>query len=144
MQKNWFTILNVMVTVRVYIIKVWLFLLCLVNCWSVCNQTWFDNIASCGKMGLLHSRSVSQWRFKCQWMFVQMIYSESQKILLPNLVWWCSIMSLECHADFFFFFFFWGGAIFKVKVTVRAHMIKICECAWENQLFLLFLCKKLG
>ena len=30
---------------------------------------------------------------KCQWMFVRMISSEPQNILLPNLVWWCSIMS---------------------------------------------------
>ena len=29
----------------------------------------------------------------CQWMFVQIIFSEPQNILLPNLVWWCSIMS---------------------------------------------------
>ena len=29
----------------------------------------------------------------CQWMFVWMIFSESQNILLPNVVWWCSIMS---------------------------------------------------
>ena len=30
---------------------------------------------------------------KCQWMFVRMIFSESQNILLPDLVWWCSIIS---------------------------------------------------
>ena len=38
-EKNWFTIVNVKVTVRAYIIKIWLFLLYLPNCWSVCNQT---------------------------------------------------------------------------------------------------------
>ena len=42
--------------------KVWLFLLCLLNCWSICNQTWlivhyYVNWVSCGKMGLLCSRS---------------------------------------------------------------------------------------
>ena len=37
---------NVKVTARAYIIKIWLFLLYLLNCWSVCNQTWFDNIFS--------------------------------------------------------------------------------------------------
>ena len=37
---------------------------------------------------------------KCQWMFVQMIFSESQNILLPNLVWWCSTMS-QSHAEIF-------------------------------------------
>ena len=40
---------------------------------------------------------------KCQWMFVWMIFSDSQNILLPNLVWWCSIMS-QSNADVFFLF----------------------------------------
>ena len=30
---------------------------------------------------------------KDQWMFVQMISSETWNILLPNLLWWCSIIS---------------------------------------------------
>ena len=68
-QKNWFTVFNVKVTVRTYIIIFWLFLLYLLNCWLVCNQTWFDSTASytgesCWKMGLLRSRSRSQQRFK--------------------------------------------------------------------------------
>ena len=37
---------SVKVTTGVYIIKVWLFLWYLLNCWSVCNQTYFDSIAS--------------------------------------------------------------------------------------------------
>ena len=44
---------------------------------------------------------------KCQWMFVRMIFSELQNILLPNLVLWCSIMSQSAMQNFFFFFF-WG------------------------------------
>ena len=56
---------------------------------------------------------------KCRWIFARTIFSESQKILLPNLVWWSSIMS-QSHADIFVVV-----AIFKVKVTARAHMIKI-------------------
>ena len=49
--------------------QIWLFLLCILNCWSVCNQTWFDSTASqaevsCGKIGLLCLRSRSQQRFK--------------------------------------------------------------------------------
>ena len=84
MWKNWFTIFNVKVTVRVYIIKIWLFLLFLLKYWSICNQTWFDSIAlwggvSCGKIGLLC------WRLsKCsnyQWIFVWVISSEPQNIL---------------------------------------------------------------
>ena len=33
MQKNWFTVFNVKVTMRAYISKKWLFLLYLLNCW---------------------------------------------------------------------------------------------------------------
>ena len=45
------------------------------------------------KVGLLHSRSWSQWRFKMLVNVVWTIYSEPQNILLPNLVWLCSIIS---------------------------------------------------
>ena len=44
--ENWFTIFNVEVTMRAYIIKIWLLLLYLLNCCSICNQTWFDSTAS--------------------------------------------------------------------------------------------------
>ena len=51
-------------------------------------------------------------------MFVKMISSESLNLLLPNLVWWCIIMSqIVFQKDLF--------AVFKVKVTVKAHIIKI-------------------
>ena len=45
LRKNWFTIFNAKVTARVYIIKI---LLCLLytDCWSVCDQTWFDSTTS--------------------------------------------------------------------------------------------------
>ena len=36
---------------------------------------------------------------ECQWIFVQMIFSESQNILLPNLVWWCSIRNQESECS---------------------------------------------
>ena len=50
---------------------------------------------------------------KCQWMFVQMIFSESL-----NLVWLCIIMSqIVCPRNWF--------AVFKVKVTVKDNIIKI-------------------
>ena len=62
MQKNWFTIFNVKVTARAYIIKIWLFLLYLLNCWPICNQIWFDTTTLsaqvfCAKIG-------SRQRFK--------------------------------------------------------------------------------
>ena len=48
---------------------------------------------------------------KCQWIFVQMIFSELLNLLLPNLVWWCIIMSqIVFQKDWF--------AVFKVKVAV--------------------------
>ena len=49
---------------------------------------------------------------KCQWMFVQIIFSKSLNILLPNLVWWCiSMTQIVFQKDWF--------AVFKVKVTVK-------------------------
>ena len=41
LKKNWFTIFHVKISERAYVIKMWLFLLYLLNYWSVCNQTWF-------------------------------------------------------------------------------------------------------
>ena len=72
--------------------QIWLFLLYLLNCWSVCNQTCTDSKTSeagvsCAKNGLLRSRSRSQQRVKCWWMFVRMLFSEPQIILILNLVW---------------------------------------------------------
>ena len=60
LQKKWFPIFNV-TTAKAYLIKIWLFLLSPLNCWSVCNQTCFDSTASevgvsCGKMWLPHRR----------------------------------------------------------------------------------------
>ena len=56
---------------------------------------------------------------KCHWMFVHTISSESRNHLLPNLVWWCIIMSqIVFQKDWF--------AVFKVKVTVTDKIIKIC------------------
>ena len=46
MCNNLFTIFSVKVTVRAYIIKIWLFLLHFLNCRSICKQTWFDSTAS--------------------------------------------------------------------------------------------------
>ena len=45
-RKKWLAAFNVKVTARAYIIKMWLFLHYLLNCWSICNQTWFGSTAS--------------------------------------------------------------------------------------------------
>ena len=45
-RKKRFIISDVKVTARAYIIKIWLFLLYLLNCWSVCDQTWINSTTS--------------------------------------------------------------------------------------------------
>ena len=52
------------------------------------NPEYLMKILNCCIQGQGHSK-IS----KCQWIFVQMIFSESLNLLLPNLVWWCIIMS---------------------------------------------------
>ena len=54
---------------------------------------------------------------KCKWMFPQKTSSEQLNPLLPNLVWWCIIMSQSVSQKVWF-------AVFKVKVTVKDHIIK--------------------
>ena len=55
---------------------------------------------------------------KCQWIFVQMIFSESLNLLLPNLVWCCIIMSqIVFQRDWL--------PVFKIKVSVKDNIIKI-------------------
>ena len=53
-------------------------------------------------------------------MFVQMISSEPQNILLPNLVWLCSIMSQSVKQKSWF-------SVFNVKVTARLYIIKTLQ-----------------
>ena len=68
-KKKSFTIFNAKVTAKAYIIKLWLFLLYLLNCWSVCNRIWFGGTSPqvrvfSGKCWLLQSRWRSQQIFK--------------------------------------------------------------------------------
>ena len=46
MQKKLFTIFKVKVIVRTRVIKIWLFLLYLLDCWFYGNQTWSDDTSS--------------------------------------------------------------------------------------------------
>ena len=67
----------------------------------------FTEKLDCCAQGQGHSKN-----FECQWMFVQMRFSESLNFLQPNLAWWCIIRShIVFEKDWF--------AVFKVKVTVR-------------------------
>ena len=122
MQKNWFIIFNVKVTATAYIIIIWPFLLYLLTAGLFAT-----------KLGLIveHQKlecPMEKWDYcvegqghskgsKCLWMFVSMI-SESQNILLPNLVWLCSIISQSDMQKNWF-------TVFNVKVTVRVYIIKI-------------------
>ena len=68
MQTDWFAFFKVKVTARAHMIKIWQFLLYLLNCWSSCYQTWFGSTLSYprvfyGEFGLLCSRSRSQQNF---------------------------------------------------------------------------------
>ena len=63
-------------------------------------------------------------------MFVQMIFYESRNFLLPNLLWWCIIMSqIVFQKDWF--------AVFKVKVTVKDNIIKIWLFSILSELLIL-------
>ena len=68
---------------------------------------------------------------KCQWMFVHMISSEPLNFLLPNVVWWCIIMSQIIFPKNWF-------AVFKIKVTMKNHLIKIWLSDISPELLLLF------
>ena len=101
------------------------FLLYLLSCWFFGKQTWSDDTPH--KSECL----VKKWNYcvqgrghfegsNCQLMSVQMISSKLLNMLLPNLVLWCIIMSWNVMQKDWF-------AIFKVKVTARANMIKIWQ-----------------
>ena len=134
-KKKWFAIFKVKVTVGPYIVKIWLFLLYFLNFWSVCNQTCFDSAVSWTRMSC---EKMYNWvrghgysgGLRYEKMFVQMISFESQNILLLNLVWWCSISSWNVVQKKIF-------SIFKVKVTARAHMIKIWLSVMSSELLTL-------
>ena len=118
-KKDWFAIFKVKVTAWAHMIKIWQFLLHFLSCWSFCYQTLFDSLFSWARVSyedikLLCLRS----RSKENLLFIQMIFSELLKLSLSNLVWWCLIMSQIVLKNYWF-------AVFKVKVTVKDHLIKI-------------------
>ena len=77
------------------------------------KSEYFMEKLDCCVQGQGHSKISN-----CQWMFVQMMFPKSLNLLLPNLAWWCIIMSqIVSQKDWF--------AVLKVKVTVKDHMIKI-------------------
>ena len=121
MQKDWFAIFKVRITARARMIKIWQCLLYQLNRWSFCHklglmvhyhkpECLMEKGDCCGQG---HSNIL-----KCQWMFVQVIFSESLNLLLPNLVWWCIIISQIVFQK--------GWCIvFKIKATVTDYVIKM-------------------
>ena len=91
------------------------------------NLVW----ASCEKKIDYHIRGQGHSKgSRCQWMFGQMIAFKPLNILLPYLVWWYIIMSWNVmHKD--------RLAIFKVKITTRAHTIKMWVFTISELLILL-------
>ena len=79
---------------------------------------------------MLWSRSRPQERLRFQWMFIWMIPPQLPNLLTPNFVWWCIIMGQNVtQADWF--------AVFKFKVTARAHLIRydcFCHVSWTADL----------
>ena len=59
-----------------------------------------------------------------------MISSESRKLLLPNLVWWCIIMSQIVFQEDWF-------AVFEAKVTVKDNIIKRWLSNMSSELLIL-------
>ena len=120
MQKDWFAIFKVKVTVRTQMIKMWQFLLYLLNFWSISSfvvhyykpECLMEKFECC-----VHSQDHNKIS-QCHWVFVQMIASELLNLLLLNLVWWCiTVSQIVFQKDWF--------AVFKVKVTVKDYIIKI-------------------
>ena len=91
MQKTWFTVFSVKVTVRAYIIKIWLFLLYLLNAGQFAtklglivqhhkSECLVEKLDYCIQ-GQGHSEGS-----KCQWMFVWMILSPCFRAVSPELL----------------------------------------------------------
>ena len=113
-------------------IKMWQCLQYLLNCWSFCYQTCFASTLSStrvfyGEVGLICSKSRSQQNVKMSLNVCLhdssetlnfLLSSETLNFLLPNMVWWCNIMSqIVFQKDWF--------VVFKVKVTGKDNIIKI-------------------
>ena len=118
--KKWFTIVNVNVTASAYIIKIWLFLLYLLNCWSVCNQTWFVRTASyagasCGRNEItaFKVKVTAKVQIVSECLFEQYLLNH---ITFCYQTWYANAASwagFSCRKK--------GSFIFKSKVTARAH-----------------------
>ena len=121
MQRDWFAIFKV--TARAPLIKIWQFLLYPLNCWSFAGKLslivhyhkpeCFMAKLDCCVQGHGHSKNS-----KCQWVFVQMIFSESLNLSATKLNMVMLIVSqIVFQKDWI--------AVFKIKFTVKDNTFKI-------------------
>ena len=130
-------------------IKIWQFQLYLLNCWSSCYQTWFDNTLSLvrvsyGEIGLLYSRSRSQQNFKMSLnvcpdnIFLTVaplttklgvvMHHHEPDCLSKRLV-WCLQSKGHREGSYnqngTFKYIFWTADIFATKLCLMAHHHKL-------------------
>ena len=100
-RKKWFTLFSAKVTARAYIIKLWLFLLYLLNCWLVCNQTCIISWSVLWKMRLLQLRWKDSKKRLKQWfkMSVNDIFWITEHFV-TKFGMLMQHHELECHAEF--------------------------------------------
>ena len=122
MQKDWLIIFEVKVTFRAHMIKIWWFLLYF-NCWSFCNQTWFDSTSSkasatwsvrkldCCVQGQGHSEGLNVSECLLGW------YIQNRWTFCYQLGMVMHHHGQDCPVKRWFSFF-------KGKLTVRAHIIR--------------------
>ena len=92
----------------------------LLNCWTFCNQTWYDDVSSwaklsCENIGTSSSSSRSQWGLMTEYVCFSHIYWTSLLFLQPDVIGWYTII----------FWIAWcknWRVVFKVKVTVRVQI----------------------
>ena len=122
-QKDWFAVFKVKVTVKAHIIKIWLSnisseLLILLQL-TMFYGTSLQGGLSCEKIGLFCCDQGQGHRkdSEFQWKFIWMISPVLLNLLWLNFVWWCNIMGLNIMQEDWF-------AVFKFRVTMRAHLIR--------------------
>ena len=91
------------------------------------KQECFMTKLDCYVQGPDHSKI-----WKCHWMFVQIIFSESLNLLLPNLVLWCIIMQELIRAKYDnVYCIFWTADSVATKLGLIVHYHK-AECFMEK------------
>ena len=129
-QKNWFTVFDVKVTASAYTIKIWLFLLYVLNCWSV--WTKLGLIVQHYKLAVLWKNRMTAFKVKVTAKVQNVSECLSGWYLLNRRSCWCQTWYGNAASWARVWYRKKWLAAFNVKVTMRAYIIKI----W---LFLLYL-----